>query len=201
MNPKSGVVTGEQRTRPGQRETGVNRVKTPISVLVISIIEIALGLLAIGLVLDSEANGFIQAPVYLSIYSYASALLLAAALGLLVAALLSSPATRLLRLGRATMYVAVAAFVMTSGYALLEQLVTWTTPVMCDGCGLPQSPTVNQMAASVVLDIGGGALAALLPSIVLVVLRFRGETLQAAPVNAATTATPDPTSPGAGNPA
>lgn len=199
MNPKSGVVTSEPRPWSGHAAIRVDRVKTPISVLVISIVEIALGLLAIGLVLESQANGFNQAPIYLSIYSYASALFLAIALGLLVAALLSAPATRLLRLGRATMYVAAAAFVMTAGYSILEQVVAWTTPFMCDGCGLPQSPTVNQVVASVVLDISGGALAALLPSIVLVVLRYRREALQVAPLDASTPPRTGATPPGAEN--
>jgi hypothetical protein len=184
MNSTPGAVTSQPRPWSEHGAVRVDRVKIPISVLVISIIEIALGLLAIGLVLESQANGFNQAPLYLSIYSYASAIFLATALGLLVAALLSSPATRLLRLGRATIFVAAAAFVMTAGYSILDQVVAWTTPFMCDGCPLPQPPTVNQVVASVVLDVGGGALAALLPCIVLVVLRYRREALQVAPIDA-----------------
>ena len=154
----------------------LDKTKTPTSVLVISIIEMALGLLAIGLVLESQANTFSPAPAYLSIYGYASALFLAVALGLLAAALLSSPSTRLLRMARATICVAAAAFVMTAGYSILEQVFAWTTPVTCDGCSsVTFAPTANQVVASAVLDIGGGFLAALLPLVVLVLLRNRRE--------------------------
>jgi hypothetical protein len=187
MNPMSGHDAqssgAESATRSGQPSSllepegvRVDKVRGPISVLVISVIEIALGLLAIGLVLESQANSFNPAPVYLSIYAYASALFLAAALALLAAALLSSPPTRLQRSARATAYVAGAAFAMAAGYSILEQVYAWTTPVTCDGCPtLSTAPTVNQIVASVVLDIGGGALAALLPVVVLVLLRNRRE--------------------------
>jgi hypothetical protein len=187
MNPLSGndpqSVGAGSAPRPGQlssshelEEVRLDTVKSPASVMVISVIEIALGLLAIGLVLASQASSFNPAPVYLSIYAYASALFLATALALLAAALLSSPLTRLQRTTRATIYVAAAAFVLTAGYSILAQVYTWTTPITCDGCStLSSAPTVNQIVASVVLDIGGGALSALLPVVVLVLLRNRRE--------------------------
>jgi hypothetical protein len=165
----------------------VDKTKTPVGVLVISIVEIVLGLLAIGLVLESQATTSDPTPVYLSTYAYASALFLAAALALLAVALLSSPARRLRQLVRANIWVASAAFVMTAGYSILAEVHTWTTPINCAGCGtvtMTNTPTVNQVVASVVLDIGGGALAALLPIVVLMLLRNRREAASAPPTAA-----------------
>lgn len=153
-------------------------VKTPISAVVISSVEIVLGFLTIGLVLESQADSFPGATLYLSLFGYASGLCLAASLVYLAFALLSAPTIRLRRVRQANVCVGVSAFVMTVGSSILAQVNVWTTPLpSCPGCdpSLSLAPTVNQVVASVVLDIGGGALAALLAVVVLVLLRSRTE--------------------------
>jgi hypothetical protein len=162
------------------KDPAVHPVKVPTSVLVLSIIEIALGLLAIGLVLTSQANRFPSAPLYLTAYGYVSGLFLAGTLGLLSRGLLSPSTSRSRRVSAVSRWVAIAAFAMTAGYSLLSELADWTALPSCNGCPSP-APTLNQVLSSVVLDIGGGALAALMPIISFVLMRHRLEATPAPP--------------------
>ncbi len=147
------------------------RVRTQMSVQVLAVIEVVLGALAIGLVLQAQASAF-QPEVYWTIYSYASALLLATTLVMLTLALLSNWTVRARKLLTANVAVAVAAFVMTAGTALTSQIAGWST-IACADCGPIIHPSANQVFASIVLDGAGGLFAALLPMISFILLRNR----------------------------
>ena len=147
------------------------RVRTQMSVQVLAVIEIVLGALAIGIVLQGQASAF-QPELYWTIYAYASSLVLATTLVMLVLALLANWDVRAHRLLRANVAVAAAAFIMTTGTALTEQIASWSS-IACDGCGPIIHPTANQVFASIVLDGAGGLFAALLPMISFILLRNR----------------------------
>ena len=136
----------------------------------------ALGVLAVGLVLESQASRSDAGLDYVAGFAYASSAALAATLVLLGIALFSSATTRLRRVFRANMVVAAVAAAAAFGSLLAMQVYTWTTPITCDGCdAVSLAPTANQIAASVVLDLAAGAGAVLLPVIALLLIRNRRE--------------------------
>lgn len=158
------------------RARGVSFIRTPISALVIGGVEVALGVLTVGLLLESQAFRSDAGLDYVAGFAYASSAALAATLVLLGVALFSSARTRLRRVFRAHIVLAAVAAATAFGNLLAMQVHVWTTPITCDGCD-PSSiaPTANQIAASVVLDLAGGAAAALLPAIALLLVRNRRE--------------------------
>jgi hypothetical protein len=147
------------------------RVRTQMSVQVLAVIEVVIGALAIGLVLQGQASAF-QPQLYWTIYAYASSLVLATTLVMLVLALLSKWTVRARKLLTANIAVAAAAFAMTAGTALTAQIASWST-IACADCGPIIHPTTNQVFASIVLDGAGGLFAALLPMISFILLRHR----------------------------
>ena len=152
-------------------------IRTPISVLVIGSIEVALGVLTVGLLLQSQAFRSDAGLDYLAAFAYASSAALAAAVVLLGVALLSSARTRLKMVFRAHIVFASAGAAAAFGNLLAMQVHTWTTTIACDGCDATSfAPTANQIAASLVLDLAAGAAAALLPAIALLLVRNRRET-------------------------
>ena len=155
---------------------GANIVRTPISVLVIGGIELALGALTVGLLLETQAFRSDAGLDYVAGFAYASSAALTAALALVGVALLSGVHTRLRRVQWSHIVLAVVGAATAFGNLLATQVHTWTTPLSCDGCD-PGSlaPTANQIAASVVLDLAAAAAAALLPAIVLLLVRNRRE--------------------------
>lgn len=160
----------------GPLTRGASLIRTPISVLVIAGVEVALGVLAIGLVLQSQAFRADAGLDYVAGFAYASSAALVAALVLLGVALFSSVRTRLHRVFRAHIVVATVAAAAAFGNLLAMQVHTWTTPITCDGCdAISFAPTANQIAASVALDLAAGAAAALLPGIALLLVRNRRE--------------------------
>lgn len=160
----------------GALTRGASLIRTPISVLVIASIEVALGVLTVGLLLQSQAFRSDAGLDYVAALAYASSAALAAALVLLGVALFSSVRTRLQRVHRAHIVLAAVGAVAAFGNLLALQVHTWTTPVTCDGCdALGVAPTANQIAASVALDLAAGAAAALLPAIALLLIRNRRE--------------------------
>lgn len=151
-------------------------IRTPISVLVIGGVEVALGVLSVGLLLQSQAFRSDAGLDYVAGFAYASSAALAAAVVLLGVALFSPVRTRLRRVHRADIVVAAVAAAAAFGNLLAMQVHDWTTVVTCDGCGpLNMAPTANQIAASVALDLAAGAAAALLPAIALLIVRNRRE--------------------------
>ena len=158
------------------RARGPGFIRTPISVLVIGGVEMALGVLAVGLVLESQAFRSDAGLDYVTGFAYASSAALAATLVLLAVALFSSARTRLNRVFRANMVFAGVAAAAAFGNLLAMQVHVWTTPITCDGCdAVSLAPTANQIAASVVLDLAAGAAASLLPTIALLLVRNRRE--------------------------
>ena len=155
---------------------GSGLIRTPVSVLVIGGIEVALGVLTVGLLLESQAFRSGGGLDYVAGFAYASSAVLAATLVLLGIALCSSMRTRLRRMFLAHSAFAVVAAVTAFGNLLAMQVHTWTTPITCDGCDASVAPTANQIAASVALDLAAGAAAALLPVIALLIVRNRRET-------------------------
>ncbi len=155
-------------------------VKTPIAVLIISCVELALGVLGVGFILEAQAWRSDLGIDYVMRFGYASSGALLVTLGLLAVALLSSPNTRLRRLFRTHIVFGGVAAAAAIGNALVAQVHAWTTPFTCDGCDLSYSvgPTVNQIVASVALDLGAGAAAVLLPAIALLLMRNRREAAQ-----------------------
>jgi hypothetical protein len=149
----------------------LTRVRTQMSVQVLAVIEVVLGALAIGLVLQGQASAF-QPELYWTIYAYASSFVLAATLVMLVLALLANWTVRARKLLNANVAVAAAAFLMTAGTALTAQIASWST-IACAGCGPVIHPSTNQVFASIVLDLAGGLFAALLPMISFILLRNR----------------------------
>lgn len=151
-------------------------IRTPISVLVLGGVEVALGVLAVGLFLESQAFGSDAALDYVAGFAYASSAALAATLVLLGVALFSPVRTRLRRMFLANTVFAVVAAAAVFGNLLAMQVHNWTTTITCDGCDATSlAPTANQIAASVVLDLAAGAAAALLPAIALLLVRNRRE--------------------------
>ena len=164
-------------TASGALARGPRLIRTPVSVLVIGGIEVALGVLTIGLLLESQAFRSDGGLDYVAGFAYASSAVLAATLVLLGVALCSSVRTRLRRVFLAHSAFAVVAAATAFGNLLAMQVHTWTTPITCDGCDASNlAPTVNQIAASVVLDLAAGAAAALLPVIAVLLVRNRRET-------------------------
>lgn len=151
-------------------------IRTPISVLVIGGVEVALGVLTIGLVLESQAVRSDGGLDYVAGFAYASSAALAATLVLLGVALFSSVRSRMRRVLRANTLLAVVAAAAVFGNLLAMQVQNWTTPITCDGCDATSlAPTANQIVASVVLDLAAGGAAALLPAIALLLVRNRRE--------------------------
>ena len=172
------AITPIHQTTSGPRITSV--VKTPVAVLVIASVEIALGVLFVGAVLEAHASRFDTSVDYVSVFGYASSAVMLAAVGFVAVALFSAQAVRLRRLLRAHIGLVVAAVGTTVGNLLVMQVSNWTTTFTCDGCGVSASsgPTVNEIVASVALDLGAGALAVLLPAIALLLMRNRREAAQ-----------------------
>ncbi|MBV8527855.1 MAG: hypothetical protein JOZ75_06040 [Candidatus Dormibacteraeota bacterium] len=165
---------------PVQAGSGAARsatfIKTPIAVVVLAGVVLALGALAVGLVLEAQAARSDAGLDYVAVVAYASCAALTAALVLLGRALFSSPHARVQRLFRADSVLAIIAAAATIGNLLVMQIHDWTTTITCDGCdAITMTPTPNQIAASVALDLGAGAVAALLPMIAILVLRHRRE--------------------------
>ena len=151
-------------------------IRTPISVLVLGGVELALGVLAVGLFLETQAFRSDASLDYVAGFAYASSAALAATLVLLGVALFSSARTRLRRMFLANTVFAVVAAAAVFGNLLAMQVHNWTTTITCDGCDATSfAPTANQIAASVVLDLAAGAAAALLPAIALLLVRNRRE--------------------------
>ena len=160
----------------GARARGPSFIRTPISVLVIGGVEIALGVLTVGLLLESQAFRSDAGLDYVAGYAYASSAALAATLVPLGLALFSSVSTRLRRVFLAHTVFAVVAAAAVIGNLLAMQVHTWTTTITCGGCDAAGfAPTANQIAASVVMDLAAGAAAALLPVIALLLVRNRRE--------------------------
>jgi len=127
--------------------------------------------LGIGLVLQAEAGRFPPQQLYSVFYAYVTAALLVVALAMLGRALFSTSARRPRSVLRATLWVVITSFFMTAGYALVSEAAGWSFLL----------PSANQIAASVVLDLGGGALAALIPAISYALLRRHLEVIAETP--------------------
>ena|SRR5215471_15169263 len=161
-------------------ETGIARssrpAKAPLAALIIAGVEVALGAVTIGLVLQS-AGWRDSVDDYIALVAYGSSALLAAAAGFVTVALLSAPAARQRRLLRSHVSFAAAAFATTVANLVAWQVDGWTTTLSCDGCDASMSvgPTAQHIAATLVLDLGAGLVSVLLPVIVLLLLRNRRE--------------------------
>jgi hypothetical protein len=124
---------------------------------------------------DASSNAGNTQPFYLSLFLYLPALASIVALVVIVVAFfqtIQAKKLRLLVLGNALS----AAFlgVGTAGGIFLTSVWDWTNPAN-SGDGYSSAPTANGVITQLILSIAGGAAVAVVPAIVVFLLR-RGQT-------------------------
>ena len=112
-------------------------------------------------------------PWYLTAFLYVAALAGIVCCGLLVAALIRKAVLRAAALKRANLATAVAAAVGVAGDILLNDIWRWTRgapPNPYGGDVYSSAPTLNGVIEGVLLAVAAGALAAVVPVVVLFLL-------------------------------